>query len=535
MPDLIDRFQTGGGFGSGSVPGSAPGSAPGAAPSSASGRVPDPGSPLRAWVCALVALVCIGTVMFLNQTEAAPSATKSAAQAGTKAPSLATTEIDPSDPFVMSSKVVAKVAFDLGAKDEGTRKMLLAQMESPYSDRKSGAIEQVRRAIVTAEITGDKGGAEAEKTFAAMEAEFADRPDREARALEPEEKEEIAAISADIAALRAVYAGTPIDDASRDRLIARHGWFAKVAMTYGKPNTDPVRVDLLGGGLVLLFLLVGIILVMLGGILAGFACFVIAIVLFATGKMKPRFVKPAPGGSFGWELLAGFTFTFLAFKLIIWLVVLATTGKGGTPPSWLPTAVLVGQWTVALAVFTPMLLGVGFAQWRQLSGWTAPRGVLRELAAGTFGYLAGLPLVLGALLVSLVIDQIYLSVTGQGARDSSNPILELASKSDALTLVLLFSLATIWAPLVEETVFRGGMYRALRTRLHAILAGLISAVCFGVMHGYPLTLLGPVMAIGLTFALMREWRGNIVGAAFGHFLNNATVLGLLFVVMALAR
>ncbi|HEX8877677.1 MAG TPA: CPBP family glutamic-type intramembrane protease [Phycisphaerales bacterium] len=494
-------------------------------------RPADPGSPLRAWVCGIISLVCIATVMLLNQTESTPSATKSAA----KAAAPLSTELDPSDPFVMSAKVVAKLAYDLRPQDEGTRQMLLTQMESPYGDRKPDAIEQVRRAIVTAEILREKGAAEAEKTFAALEAEFAERPDREARALEPEEKEEIDGVSADIAALRTVYARGTLDEAARERLIARHGWFARVAMTYGQPDTDPARVDLLGGGLVLFSLLIGIIFVMLGGVVAGFACFVVAIVLFATGRMRPRFVKPAPGGSFGWELLAGFTFTFLAFKLIIWGVVLATTGQGGTPPSWLPTGVLLGQWTVALAVFTPVLLGVSFAQWRALSGWTAPRGVLRELGAGVFGYLAGLPLVIGALIVSLVVDRIYLSVTGQGARDSSNPILELASKSDAFTLVLLFSLATVWAPLVEETVFRGGMYRALRTRLHAILAGLISAVCFGVMHGYPLTLLGPVMAIGLTFALMREWRGSIIGPAFGHFLNNATVLGLLFVVMALAK
>jgi membrane protease YdiL (CAAX protease family) len=492
-------------------------------------RSADPGSPLRAWVCGIIALVCILTVMFLNQTEATPSASSSAAKA------VATTgTLDPSDPFIMSAKVITKLAYDLGATDEGTRKMLLAQMDSPYADRKPGSAEQVRRAIVTAEIMGDSGPAEAEKTFSELEKEFADRADREARGLEPEEKQEIEEISADIAALRAIYSGGTLDDATTTRLVDRHGWFAKVAMTHGKPNSDPVRADLLGGGLVLFSLMMGFLFLMLGGILAGFGCFVVAIVLFATGRMKPRFVKPAPGGSFGWELLAGFTFTFLAFKLTTWVVVLLTS-SAGMPPAWLPTFVLLGQWLVALAVFTPILFGVTFTQWCRLSGWTAPRGVLRELAAGVFGYLAGLPLVLGALVMSLVLDAVYRSATSQGPRDQTNPIMELASRADAFTLILLFTLATIWAPLVEETVFRGGMYRAVRTRLHAVLAGIVSAIAFGVMHGYPFLLLGPVMAIGLTFALMREWRDSIIGPAFGHFLNNATVLGLLLVVMALAK
>lgn len=492
-------------------------------------RPADPGTPLRAWVCGIIALACILTVMFLNQSEATPSASSSAAKA--VAP---TGTLDPADPFIMSAKVVTKLAYDMGAKDDATRKMLLSQMDSPYSDRKPDSVEQVRRAIVAAEIMGEKGPAEAEKNFAAMETEFADRADREARALEKEEKEEIEQISADIAALRTVYSGGTLEEAAKSRLVDRHGWFAKVAMTHGKPNSDPERVDLLGGGLALFSLLMGFLAIMLGGIVAGFACFVLAIVFFATGYLKPRFVKPAPGGSFGWELLAGFTFTFLAFKLTTWVVVLVTS-SGGTPPSWLPTFVLIGQWFVALAVFTPMLFGVGFSQWRQLAGWKAPRGVLRELGAGLFGYLAGLPLVLGALVMSLVLDAIYRAATSQGPRDQSNPIMELAGRADAFTLVLLFMLATVWAPLVEETVFRGGMYRALRTRLHAVLAGIVSAIAFGVMHGYPFLLLGPVMAIGLTFALMREWRDSIIGAAFGHFLNNATVLGLLLVVMALAK
>lgn len=492
-------------------------------------RPVDPGSPLRAWVCGIIALVCILTVMLLNQSEATPSASKSAAKA--VAPTAA---LDPSDPFIMSAKVMAKLAYDWPAADDASRRVMLAQMDSPYEDRKPDAAQQVRRAIVTAEILGEKGPAEVETTFTAMLKEFADRPDREARALEPEEQKEIEEISADIAALRTIYSGASLDDAARTRLVDRHGWFAKVAMTHGQPNSDPVRADLLGGGLVLFALLMGFLALMLGGIVAGFGCFVVAIVLFATGRLKPRFVKPAPGGSFGWELLAGFTFTFLAFKLMTWIVVILTSA-GGTPPAWLPTFVLLGQWLVALAVFTPILFGVGFAHWKRLSGWTAPRGVFRELAAGAFGYLAGLPLVIGALIVSLVLDGVYRMAAGHGPREQTNPIVELASRADAFTIILLVTLATIWAPLVEETVFRGGMYRALRTRLHAVLAGVVSAIAFGVMHGYPFLLLGPVMAIGLTFALMREWRDSIIGPAFGHFLNNATVLGLLLVVMALAK
>ena len=47
------------------------------------------------------------------------------------------------------------------------------------------------------------------------------------------------------------------------------------------------------------------------------------------------------------------------------------------------------------------------------------------------------------------------------------------------------------------------------------------------MHGYELVLLGPVIALGFTFAFMREWRGSLGGAIVIHVLHNASVLALL--------
>jgi membrane protease YdiL (CAAX protease family) len=44
-------------------------------------------------------------------------------------------------------------------------------------------------------------------------------------------------------------------------------------------------------------------------------------------------------------------------------------------------------------------------------------------------------------------------------------------------------------------------------------------------------LLGPVLALGFNFALMREWRDSLVGPIAAHALHNGTVLIIAIVAM----
>ncbi|MBL8875979.1 MAG: CPBP family intramembrane metalloprotease [Phycisphaerae bacterium] len=496
---------------------------------SARARVPDPGSSGMAWFAGLIAIVCFGTVVYLNQVSNASSSTQKAAKA------VATQQsVDLADPVTLASKMVIKLAHLFDSKDQTTRRAWLGQAQSPITDpTKRPEVDRVREAILHAEILkGEEGVREATRLLDAMEAEFADRPDRLARRLEEDEQRNIDAAREDIAALRRIYAGDAagLSDDQRERLKARHGWFAEVAFTFGRPDSDADRVRLLSGGGPLI---AGILLVVgagLGAVMGGIGCSIAMVVLIATGKIRRRFVAPAPGGSFGWEILAAFMLAFLGFKIgaSILAVVMSRTGQ---LPEWFPYVVLGGQWMVALAIFVPLLRGVRFGEYRKLVGWTAERGVFREIVAGIFGYLAGLPIVFGALMVSLLLNFLVHMWSGKDVQPPENPILELAGRGDAILLALLFTLATIWAPLVEETVFRGGAFRAMRAHMGFVLAAIASALIFGFMHGYPVQLLGPVIAIGFVFALIREWRGSIIGPIVAHFLNNATILAIVFLIL----
>ena len=53
-----------------------------------------------------------------------------------------------------------------------------------------------------------------------------------------------------------------------------------------------------------------------------------------------------------------------------------------------------------------------------------------------------------------------------------------------------------------------------------VLATLISALWFGLMHGYSGLLLMPVITIGAGFALIREWRGSLLPTVIAHAIHN---------------
>lgn len=498
-------------------------------------RVPDPGSRRMALVAAIVAFLGLAAVIYLNQFSGVSSSTARAAKA-----LEAEEAIDPTDPSTIASKMVMKLAYLLDAKDAQSKGMLLAQTKDPSKPtaRKTEA-ERVREAILQAEILSSDGGKDAAETvFREIEKDFGAREESAAGNLNDKDKARMEAARADIATLRHQYAGNEVSAADRERLIGRQDWFAKVALTFGKPNSDPERAALLSGGA---WLIVAILFVCIAAAIAGaggLGCFVALVIMLYRGMIRPRFVPPAPGGSFGWEIVGFFVVAFLCFRFVGWLVIwlLATRDAAGEiqPPHWFPFFVIGGQWVVALAMFYPMLRGVSFGKFRELVGWTAPRGVVREVGAGIFGYMAGLPLLFVVVIITVGLNAWYTHVTGKD-EPRTNPILEVVGKGSPALILLLLSLATLWAPLVEETVMRGALYRALRASLPVFVSAIISAIFFGFMHGYPVLLLGPVITIGFIFALMREWRGSIIGPMVAHALNNATVLGLVVVLLYAIR
>ncbi|MCX5689478.1 MAG: CPBP family intramembrane metalloprotease [Planctomycetota bacterium] len=320
--------------------------------------------------------------------------------------------------------------------------------------------------------------------------------------------------------------------ASHQGLIERHGWFARLALSRGLADTDPLREPLISGGGRILFVLAMLFFVAIVAVFGGLGCFVGAIVLAATGKIKARFEPPTPGGSVFLEVVPIFAGGFLLIKVLVHLLI---AGPDGNMPEWALKASLLTQWSLVPLCLWPLVRKTPFAEFRQRIGWHSGKGVFYEMAAGVFGYLACLPLFAAAVVASVLFALVFKGGTPGAAPDVKNPVVDLIGRAGTLELMMFFVLATCWAPLVEEAVFRGSFFRHLRSRLPLLAAAAISAFVFGAMHGYEFFMLGPVMALGFSFALIREWRGSLIGCMTAHFLHNATALSFMLLLLPVLR
>jgi membrane protease YdiL (CAAX protease family) len=90
----------------------------------------------------------------------------------------------------------------------------------------------------------------------------------------------------------------------------------------------------------------------------------------------------------------------------------------------------------------------------------------------------------------------------------------------------------IFAPLFEELAFRGLLFAILRRKFRFMPAALISAVIFGVAHGYGLVGLLSVCWSGVLWAWTYEKTGSLLPGILAHAINNLLVC---LAVMALLR
>lgn len=479
---------------------------------------PDPGSPRAARLAGWLLVALIGAVALVQQLGSS-SVARSVSQG--PAPAAQARPVDPPD---ATQEMIAKILLKLSGVAPSPILAQTARDAARTADAKPE--DRLRQAVLLAELDRAPGSAAVPaEALAAIDGVIADAPEQ-------------SPLRADARAVRALLTGEPLppEPTAKD-LKDRHGVFAALARAYRAPDTDPARRALVGGGQLLIGLLLGAAL--LGGValITGLTLLVAAIVARAQGRWRDRFVPPAPGGSVMLETAAVFVIGFLLLKALHVGVSRAASAMGLAPEAtvWI---VLTAQWLLLLAVLWPLARGVRWGEARRLLGLHAGRGVLREAGCGVLGYLACLPLYAAGAIVSTILlyawGVVERQVLGRAPEPPSNPVIDLVSGSRGSGLaVLIFMLAALWAPLAEELIFRGALYRHLRGFAAPLVAGGVSALAFGLMHGYPVIMLGPVIALGFGFSLMREWRDSLVAPMVAHCLHNATVLLFLLAVLRL--
>lgn len=170
---------------------------------------------------------------------------------------------------------------------------------------------------------------------------------------------------------------------------------------------------------------------------------------------------------------------------------------------------------VLLAVGLFLLLQ-GRAPWDwRLLGWRRVK----------HGFWSGLLLILPMLPLILLITVVSQGLLGN--REETNPLIpELLTARNPWLMVAMAMAATVVAPITEETLFRGILFRALHARLPFWSAALVSGVLFALMHRQVAAIV-PITFLGMIFALMTRRTHSVLASVGAHAGYNGFITGVL--------
>ncbi len=328
--------------------------------------------------------------------------------------------------------------------------------------------------------------------------------------------------SAEIDGLDRLFAGSASEGVALD-MEERLGWFGQVAVDAASDD----RVDRLKPVVeqsVLMASMVMVAIIALGVVgLVGLVLLVLYIVR-AVQRQLPRTMAPAHS----WDGVYAETF---AIWIILLQVLLAFSMIPGMSSSsdWRMTPTLVAFFLSLFALAWPVLRGVSWQDVKADIGWTQGAGLVREVGCGVIGYAMAIPIVAIGLLITLLL--IFLSAPEEGAGAAAHPIVGEVAGGGWIVRLQVLVLASIAAPIVEETMFRGVLYRQVRTSAgrfprwgSVVIAAAVTSLVFALIHPQGMLAVPVLSAMAVAFAIAREWRGSLVAPMVMHGMSNGIVM-----------
>jgi membrane protease YdiL (CAAX protease family) len=330
-----------------------------------------------------------------------------------------------------------------------------------------------------------------------------------------------------------------LDQAQRDALRAGLGWFSGALLAPEGTDDALARAEFLDPTRRVALLVVGGFGVVVVAGLAGCALLLTMLLLTTRGTVTSGL--GAAGGAPG----------IYAETFAVWIVLFVLLGlAGGLVSALLPALGLVpslaGFLASLLALRWPVLRGIPWEVVKHDVGLHQGERPWVEVLCGLGGYLGALPL----LAVGLLLSVLFLALQGlfgpqpgpfESTGGPAHPIvMQLAGSSIWLKLQVLL-LASFAAPLVEETMFRGVLYRHLRevSKRHGLLlsvlfSGSVSSLLFAGIHPQGWVAIPALFALAFSFVLVREWRGSLLPSMIVHGVSNGLVMIGLFLVLDMA-
>jgi membrane protease YdiL (CAAX protease family) len=316
-----------------------------------------------------------------------------------------------------------------------------------------------------------------------------------------------------------------ISDTDRAQLHNQFGWFGDLALAPEGGSNVEQRAAVLAPARRIIWVFVGIVVTFLMLASLGFLLlFVFGLAIFL-GLTRFRFQTGSRDGGLYAE-------TF-ALWMVLYLVLERVAGYVPLGSFRMLAAGVVGLASLGTLAW-PVLRGVTWPRVRQDLGWWTPRSAPVEVLWGLGSYMASFPLLASAVLISSTMLNVYTRLFPTEPfgipPQSTHPVKEMLEQGNWWDYLQIFFVASICAPIIEETMFRGVLYRHLREigekwpRILSVLFSIVSAsFVFAVIHPQGFLGVPMLMALATGFALTRELRGSLLGSIAAHGVHNAIV------------
>jgi membrane protease YdiL (CAAX protease family) len=334
------------------------------------------------------------------------------------------------------------------------------------------------------------------------------------------------------------FSAASVTNQERNLLRTRLGWYGELALTPAEGPDEEARQAIVREARRTTIVFLGSLGFFACLTLAGFMGLTLLLAFLIAGRLQGG-VQPGPGpGGLYAETFAVWLGLFLALNLGVGLI--ATQGirllLGGTA-----SLLSLG------ALGWPVIRGIPWRQVRDEIGLTAGRRGVFELVLGLACYCMTLPLLAVGLVITLALVKLTVHFTAGADSASSfdagavptHPIILYVANADWWYRLQVLFVASVTAPIVEETMFRGVLYRHLRCAsarwgklVSVILSAFLTSFLFAIVHPQGLLAVPALMALAIGLSLAREWRGSLLAGMAMHAVNNGLVLGLLILALS---
>jgi len=401
-----------------------------------------------------------------------------------------------------------------------TSELLLSQAETL---REGPPRDQLSYAVLVAEFEGSKVGLE---RLEILESKF-DEPAEESGDVWDENAK---LVHKDLRLIfEANQRGLPsaLSPEALKRLEKELGWFGKLApLTDGTADasgrdalmSSMKNVPWALGGVAIWYLICG---------LAG-AVFLVLLVVFAvTGQLKHGMASASPCSSVYAESFAVWLGCFVAMRYAV---------VQQLPESMAHLGIAINMaglfFATGLALTWCVIRGIPWSRVRVDLGLSLGPQPIREIGSGLMVYATALPLLLVGGLMTVALTALR-DRLAPGSPMPSHPVQGALMGADWSTIIQIMVLGVIVAPLVEETMFRGALYRQLRDSTRwlgfvgsALLSAVVSSVIFAAIHPQGWVFIPALASLAMAFCIAREWRGNLPAGIVAHGLTNFITLSL---------